>query len=168
MNISAATSAYQANQIQKTRNNSSTQANETTVPNKSQGDTVTISEEARKAQKKEGYDPDALVYFPDSIIKYVPDCRILVIEVGRYGPVYKQTPTAEQKQVGPEYNKELTRIYNACLRKHDLTGEKLGKMPKEYQEKFERDLHQMLADDPNSKRIQELMDILEVKVDRLN
>ncbi|WP_320173349.1 hypothetical protein [Maridesulfovibrio sp.] len=168
MNISAATSAYQANQIQKTRNNSSTQANEKTVPNKSQGDTVTISEEARKAQKDAGYDPEAGVYFPDSVIKYVPDCRILVTEVGRYGPVYKQTATAEQTQAWPEYDKELTRIYDACLKKHDITGEKLGKMPKEYQEKFERDLHQMFADDPNSKRIQELMDILDVKVDRLN
>ena len=169
MNVSAATSAYQANQIQRMSNNYSTQASEKTVPNKSHGDTVTISDEARKAQKDNLNNSQSLMYFPDSIQNYFPNCRTLDIEIGKSGPVYKQTPTPEQTKAWPEYESELFRVYNACLQKHNINGgEELEKMPKEFQDEFERDLHQMFADDPNSKRIQELMDIMDVKVDPLN
>ncbi len=167
MNISSTTAAYQTQQIQASHQTPRQQT--TNDAEKSKGDTVTISEEARKAQSNEtATNSEALLYFPESVRQYLPDCRTLDIEVGKYGPVYKKEATSEQVETWPEYSDELMRVYNACLQKHGLSGGlELEQMSSKFQEDFEKDLHQMFSDDPNKERIQELMDIMGVNVEKL-
>lgn len=167
MNISPFIAAYQVNQLDLARHTSQSKVTKDT-PN-SNGDTVTISEEARKAQSSgsDNHEP-ALMYFPESVRNYFPDCCTLDIAVGKYGPVNKQMPTFEQISSWPEYSNELFRVYNACMEKHGLSGGlELEQMSSQYQEDFAKDLHQMFADDPDKERIQELMTTLDVQVENL-